>query len=249
MSTSFSTTPASFRSKTEPSTSCFEHNQMFWLAFTEMVRVVKPGGHVYINAPSNGTYHAYPYDNWRFYPDASLALVAWAKRQGMDVALIESFVARKKAVWNDCVMVFQRPIGGTTTPPERLLCDVFSDAFNIRTHESETVQNFSELPEDLLIARSLKEANAELEKTVKVGQRRSEAQERQIEAQRRQLEALRQQLEAARRDLSQSAATRRELDGALQTVERMKRSISWRLTKPLRLVIRAFRNTRQRLRG
>jgi hypothetical protein len=45
------------------SSSCFEHDQMFWLTFLEMVRVVKPRGHIYINAPSNGSYHRYPVDN------------------------------------------------------------------------------------------------------------------------------------------------------------------------------------------
>src|SRR5579859_5779437 len=42
--------------------SCFEHDQMFWLTFLEMTRVVKDGGYLYINAPSNGNYHSYPYD-------------------------------------------------------------------------------------------------------------------------------------------------------------------------------------------
>ena len=32
-----------------------------------------PGGHVYVNAPSNGGVHRYPLDCWRFYPDAGLA--------------------------------------------------------------------------------------------------------------------------------------------------------------------------------
>src|SRR5690349_5475835 len=33
------------------SSSCFEHDQMFWLTFLEMIRVTKPHGCVYINAP------------------------------------------------------------------------------------------------------------------------------------------------------------------------------------------------------
>src|SRR5579872_6529357 len=39
------------------STSCLEHDQMFWLTFLECLRVVKPGGFVYFNCPSNGPYH------------------------------------------------------------------------------------------------------------------------------------------------------------------------------------------------
>ena len=56
------------------SSSAFEHTQFFWCAFTECIRVLKPGGFLYVNAPSNGVYHRYPADCWRFYPDAGLAL-------------------------------------------------------------------------------------------------------------------------------------------------------------------------------
>ena len=57
------------------STSCLEHDPLFYLSVGEMYRVVKTGGLVYINAPSNGIYHGYPFDHWRFYPDAAQALV------------------------------------------------------------------------------------------------------------------------------------------------------------------------------
>jgi hypothetical protein len=62
------------------STSCFEHDPMFWLTFIEASRVLSPNGFMYINAPSNGWYHTHPWDNWRFYPDAALALESWARR-------------------------------------------------------------------------------------------------------------------------------------------------------------------------
>ena len=42
------------------SSSCFEHSQFFWLIFLEMLRVLKPGGLLYINVPSNGSFHRYP---------------------------------------------------------------------------------------------------------------------------------------------------------------------------------------------
>src|SRR5665213_3670849 len=64
------------------SSSMFEHDLFFWETFLEMVRVAKPGGIVYINAPSNGGYHCYPVDNWRFYPDCGKALEAWAQKSG-----------------------------------------------------------------------------------------------------------------------------------------------------------------------
>lgn len=33
------------------STSCFEHAELFWLTFNEMVRITKPGGFIYISTP------------------------------------------------------------------------------------------------------------------------------------------------------------------------------------------------------
>lgn len=54
----------------------FEHNPFFWVTFGEMVRVVRPGGYIFIIAPGAGQVHRYPYDCWRFYPDAWRALAA-----------------------------------------------------------------------------------------------------------------------------------------------------------------------------
>jgi len=43
--------------------SCFEHSQFFWLTFLESMRILKPDGLMYLNAPSNGNYHTVPTDN------------------------------------------------------------------------------------------------------------------------------------------------------------------------------------------
>jgi SAM-dependent methyltransferase len=89
------------------STSCFEHDMMFWLTFLEMCRVLKEGGYLYLNAPSRGAYHQYPIDAWRFFPDAGIALRDWARLNMHDVELLESFVTEnKRDIWNDCVMIF-----------------------------------------------------------------------------------------------------------------------------------------------
>ena len=89
------------------SSSCFEHSEFFWLLFTECLRILKPTGLLYINAPSNGTFHRYPVDCWRFYPDSGVALQKWGKRSGHNCGLLESFIgARKNDVWNDFVAVF-----------------------------------------------------------------------------------------------------------------------------------------------
>jgi hypothetical protein len=73
-----------------------------------MARVVKPGGFIYLNAPSNGYVHNHPLDVWRFYPDAGIALEKWAKRNNLSANLIESFVSdRGDEIWCDFVAVFQ----------------------------------------------------------------------------------------------------------------------------------------------
>lgn len=98
------------------STSAFEHDDAFWATFLEMCRVVTDDGTIYINAPSNGHYHAHPLDCWRFYPDAGLALARWARKNLFPIELLESFVARQDGgLWNDAVMVFGRAISCVPT--------------------------------------------------------------------------------------------------------------------------------------
>ena len=63
------------------STSCFEHDPCFWITFKEMTRIIKFGGFIYVNAPTNGKYHCHPGDNWRFYSDAGQALSYWSSFQ------------------------------------------------------------------------------------------------------------------------------------------------------------------------
>src|SRR5512140_2189307 len=55
------------------SSSCFEHAEMFWLVFLEVMRILKPRGLFYLNVPSNGMYHRHPVDCWRFSPDSGAA--------------------------------------------------------------------------------------------------------------------------------------------------------------------------------
>jgi len=87
------------------STSCFEHDNMFWLTFLEAARVLAPGGALYLNVPSQGDYHGYPGDNWRFYPDSGLALQQWARRNNVEMSLVESFTVQVPC-WYDFVAVF-----------------------------------------------------------------------------------------------------------------------------------------------
>ena len=89
------------------SSSCFEHAEFFWLLFNEAMRLLKPNGLLYINAPSNGDFHRYPLDCWRFYPDSGIALQNWGQRNGYPCALIESCIGHQKGdIWNDFIAVF-----------------------------------------------------------------------------------------------------------------------------------------------
>ena len=104
------------------SSSCFEHSEMFWLTFNETMRVLKPGGLFYLNAPSAGQWHRYPVDCWRFYPDSAKALVKWAKRSGYaDVALLESFHCHYDTHWHDYVAVFVKDQATVEMYPNRIL--------------------------------------------------------------------------------------------------------------------------------
>jgi SAM-dependent methyltransferase len=42
------------------STSCFEHDDVFWMTFLDVMSVLKPGGYFYLNAPSNGPFDVPP---------------------------------------------------------------------------------------------------------------------------------------------------------------------------------------------
>jgi len=129
------------------SSSCFEHTPFFWLAFLEQVRVLKPGGFLYASAPSNGPYHGYPYDHWRFYPDAGLALEAWARRCGQDLSLIESFVApQADSIWNDFVMIFERR--PEPSAREDFVVTGFEGSYNVRRFDHEGLHNLQVLTED-----------------------------------------------------------------------------------------------------
>jgi SAM-dependent methyltransferase len=90
--------------------SVFEHDTCFWDTFVDLLRLLRPGGLLYVNAPSNYAFHRYPLDCWRFYPDAGHGLKEWARRCGVSVDLVESFVAKpeKNDGWADFVAVFRK---------------------------------------------------------------------------------------------------------------------------------------------
>ena len=96
------------------SSSCFEHDDMFWISFLEMCRVLKPGGFMYINAPSIGPYHGYPGDNWRFYIDSWKALEKWALKNNINIKLVENYIDNftekipNHDVWDDSIGIYTK---------------------------------------------------------------------------------------------------------------------------------------------
>lgn len=102
--------------------SCLEHSEMFWLMFLEILRVLRPSGLLYMNVPSNGDFHRYPVDCWRFYPDSGNALVTWARRNGLRPQLLESFVSEQCGdLWNDYVAVFVKNEEFAASYPARMI--------------------------------------------------------------------------------------------------------------------------------
>ena len=134
--------------------SMLEHDSFFWETFLEMMRVVKPQGVLYINVPSNGKYHRYPIDNWRFYPDSGKALEKWGKRNGYVLTLIESFIAeRQNDVWNDFVAIFLKG----TLPAQS--SDIFLSkkipCTNIWRYDQPHVKSIREFSEDMVLIQQL----------------------------------------------------------------------------------------------
>jgi len=146
-------------------TSVFEHDPAFWMTFVEMCRKTRPGGYVYFNAPSNGVFHQYPQDHWRFYPDCGKALIAWARTQGQEIELIETFLAERdheNGIWNDFVAVFRKD-GGRGLLPKKLLSDDVAST-NVRTFRSDEIVRHREKPEDMELIRKWRGEAQRLEK-------------------------------------------------------------------------------------
>lgn len=128
--------------------SCLEHSRFFWLSFLEIVRVVRAGGLIYLNVPSNGPFHQYPYDYWRFYPDSGLALQDWAKRNGMDAVLLESYVGpMRTGNWADLIAVFT--IGGNNAKEfKKAMIDEVVNFTNGRRYSHDGIINRQVFTED-----------------------------------------------------------------------------------------------------
>lgn len=96
------------------SSSCFEHDPMFWVSFLEICRIIKTSGLIYICAPSSGPYHPEkcPGDSWRFYPDSWKSLCLWAKHNQYNIDLIETYIDHTHIPpdenWQDSIGIFRK---------------------------------------------------------------------------------------------------------------------------------------------
>ena len=137
--------------------SVFEHSEFFWLLFLECVRIIKPSGLIYLNAPSNGMVHRYPIDSWRFYPDSGLSLVNWSRYNSYNTVLLESFLGAKQGpivgegMWNDFVAVILKDQSFASHYPQRIqdLAGVFHCGYN--SNQEAEVPRYAHLPDYSLI--------------------------------------------------------------------------------------------------
>lgn len=130
------------------SSSCFEHSEFFWLTFLEVIRILKPNGLFYLNAPANGAFHRYPVDCWRFYPDSGMALQNWARRNGYTTTMLESFIGNQQAqMWNDFVAIFLKDECHASQHPDRMQYH-FSTLTNGLTRGNAEYLNYDPCPQD-----------------------------------------------------------------------------------------------------
>lgn len=89
-----------------------EHNPFFWITAAEIGRVLVPGGLVALIAPSTGPVHRFPFDCWRFYPDAWIALCAYVQMEPLEhyveAALIQK--STEGTEWRDSLLIARKPL-------------------------------------------------------------------------------------------------------------------------------------------
>jgi hypothetical protein len=84
-----------------------------------------------LNAPSNGDFHRFPIDAWRFYPDSGLALAEWAQSRGIPIILLESYIsAQSPEGWNDFVAVFGKGDADQYTPHGKMISNITPASFS-----------------------------------------------------------------------------------------------------------------------
>ncbi|MFE0758442.1 methyltransferase domain-containing protein [Inquilinus sp. NPDC058860] len=215
--------------------SAFEHDVCFWETFLDLIRLLRPGGLLYVNAPSNHAFHRYPVDCWRFYPDAGVALVAWAARRGKAVELVESFVAAPRDEgWADFVAVFRKPSARPLARRGRIADR--GHAMNIHDGARRTgpeIEKERAATFDMLAAADLAARLAQAEAATREAEGGIAEQRAENSALREKIAALAARLGAREAELADLSEARRRLEKELGKI---RASASWRMTAPVRSV-------------
>lgn len=117
-----------------------------------------------LNMPSQGAFHRYPLDAFRFYPDAGIALQKWAQSNEIDLFLMESSTTPpEKDLWADFVAIFR----GAETPKKFDVVGGKISGENWIIEYEIVISTLQELPYEMRKIIELEQKNAELSKTIK----------------------------------------------------------------------------------
>ena len=130
------------------STSTVEHVEFFWVSFLEILKILIPNGIFYMNAPSNGDFHRFEKDCWRYYPDSANALVKWGKFNKFSPIVLENYTSKQliEGGWNDYVAVFLKDEKFVSNFEEKIIFK-YKDYYNGMDNKGK-LYNFSNKSED-----------------------------------------------------------------------------------------------------
>jgi len=131
------------------SISTFEHTEFFWLTYLEILRILKPDGLFFLNVPSNSKFHRHSSDNWRFYPDSSIALEKWGIKNNYNPKVLEHYtnLENGRDIWNDYVSITIKDKKFIDKYEKRIL-DFKKNFTNGRKNNFQGIINFQEMPQD-----------------------------------------------------------------------------------------------------
>ena len=156
----------------------FEHNPFFWISFCEMARVLKQGGHMLIIAPGGGGVHRYPFDCWRFYPDAWAPLCSMSGLEVVEtIAEPEDYGDRiDGSLWRDSAVVARKPVFGSTAENTQfyqkiasITAPFWNHDFDVKVVEENKGPVFATYMESALEAARLREAVAQSTNSAPMG--------------------------------------------------------------------------------
>ena len=230
--------------------SVFEHDKAFWRTFLQMCKKAKPGGHIYINAPSNGTVHRYPKDYWRFYPDSGLAMEEWGRSEGLELTLVESFIAEREADgWNDFCAIFQR--GPSDAELNRDFVHNKIRCTNALNWRSSRVINPVDDPEDVRLLRAVREeavAASEEEARVRVFHAKQISDlSREIEEKKAELERMNDNVKVQEERAKEQARRLGEAAAELESEKARKSALEHSLSAQLKELTAQKSTSDQRL--